>query len=105
MIALIASFTSKAAFKRYVTPYSEWFSKEELAKYRILGAILKFAYSLNATKRNIIEQIDLEEKGYELLFYVTCNKDWKPEQYQVEKQKKHLEKLLKKSITVQFLYE
>lgn len=105
MIALIASFTSKAAFKRYVTPYSEWFSKEELAKYRVLGAIIKFAYSLNATKRNIIEQIDLEEKGYELLFHVTCNKDWKPEQYQVEKQKKHLEKLLKKSITVQFLYE
>ncbi|MGM0873397.1 MAG: exopolyphosphatase [Bacillota bacterium] len=105
IIALIASFTSKVAFKRYVTPYSHWFSKEELAKYRGIGAIIKFSYSLNATKRNIIEQIDLEEKGDELHFYVKCNKDWKPEQYQVEKQKKHLEKQLKKSINVQFSYE
>ena len=33
---------------------------------------------------------------------IKCNKDWGPEQYQVEKQKKHLEKVLKKSIDVQF---
>lgn len=102
IIALIASFTSKAAFKRYVTPYINWFSKEELIKYRLLGAIIKFAYSLNATKRNIIEQIESEEIGEELHFYFTCNKDWKPEQYQVEKQKKHLEKQLKKSVILHF---
>jgi exopolyphosphatase/guanosine-5'-triphosphate,3'-diphosphate pyrophosphatase len=102
IVALIASFTSKSAFKRYVTPYSQWFSKEELIKYRLLGAIIKFAYSLNATKRNIIEQINLKVKDDELHFYITCNKEWKPEKYQVEKQKKHLEKLLKKSLNVHF---
>lgn len=102
VLALIASFTSKAEFNRNVGQFSEWFSKEELYKYRLLGAIVKFAYSLNATKRNIVEHIDLKEKGNGLLFIIKCNKDWGPEQYQVEKQKKHLEKVLKKSIDVQF---
>jgi exopolyphosphatase/guanosine-5'-triphosphate,3'-diphosphate pyrophosphatase len=102
IIALIASFTSKAAFKRNVALYSQWFTKEELTKYRLFGAIIKFAYSLHATKRNIIDHIGLEENGEELLLEVKCNKDWKPEHYQVEKQKKHLEKQIKKSITVQF---
>ena len=102
IVALIASYTSKSGFKRYVAPYSQWFSKEELQTYRILGAILKFAYSLNATKRNIIKSIDLFSDKEELTFTITCHHDWKPEQYQAEKQKKHLEKLLKKSISIIF---
>ncbi len=102
IVALIASYTSKSGFKRYVTPYSQWFSREELQTYRILGAILKFAYSLNATKRNIIKSIDLHTYKEGLTFTITCHHDWKPEQYQAEKQKKHLEKLLKRSITIIF---
>ncbi len=102
IVALIASYTSKSGFKRYVTPYSQWFSREELQTYRILGAILKFAYSLNATKRNIIKSIDLHTYKEGLTFSITCHHDWKPEQYQAEKQKKHLEKLLKRSIAIIF---
>ncbi len=105
IVALIASYTSKSGFKRYVTPYSQWFSKEEIHTYRLLGAILKFAYSLNATKRNIIKSIDLcmDEEG--LTFLITCHHDWKPEQYQAEKSKKHLEKLLKRPISILFSEE
>lgn len=102
IIALIASFKNKEAFKRNISLYSQWFTKEELVKYRLLGAILKFSYSLNATKRKIVDQLKLDVKGEDLIFFVKCNKDWKPEQYQVEKQKKHLEKQLKKSITIKF---
>lgn len=102
IVALIASYTSKSGFKRYVAPYSQWFSKEELQTYRILGAILKFSYSLNATKRNIVKSVDLHTQKDGLSFKITCHHDWKPEQYQAEKQKKHLEKLLKKPITITF---
>lgn len=105
IIALIASYTSKTNFKRYVSSYSDWFTKDELAKYRMLGGILKFAYSLNATKRNIIRTLDLKLEQGKLVFDVTCNRDWKPEQYQVEKQKKHLEKVLKRSISINFVEE
>ncbi|MDQ0229525.1 exopolyphosphatase [Metabacillus malikii] len=103
IIALIASFTNKSSFKQNVTLFSQWFTKDELTKYRLLGSIIKFAYSLNATNRNIIERINLELQDEEtLIFSIKCRKDWKPEQYQVEKQKKHLEKVLKKTITVKF---
>ncbi|WP_235991704.1 Ppx/GppA family phosphatase [Metabacillus schmidteae] len=105
IVALIASYTSKSGFKRYVAPYSQWFTKEELHTYRMLGAILKFAYSLNATKRNIIKSIDLHVDSDELTFTIICHHDWKPEQYQAEKQKKHLEKLLKMPITIIFSKE
>nr|WP_233499169.1 Ppx/GppA family phosphatase [Bacillus weihaiensis] len=102
IIALIASYTSKSSFKRNVAPYIQWFSKEELVKYRLLGAIIKLAYSLHATRRNIIQAIDLRKEQDELVFTILCKKDWRPEQYQVEKQKKHLEKLLKININVHF---
>ncbi|TWT02148.1 exopolyphosphatase [Planococcus sp. CPCC 101016] len=102
IVALMASFKNKEIFKRNVALYEEWFDKDELAKYSLLGAIIKLAYSLNATKRDIVETIELEEKGDTLIFSVQCREDWKPEQYQVEKQKKHLEKQLKKSIDFKF---
>ncbi|WP_142830589.1 exopolyphosphatase [Planococcus soli] len=102
IVALMASFKNKETFKRNIAIYEEWFSKEELAKYSLLGAIIKLAYSLNATKRDIVETIELEEKDDKLVFSIQCSEDWKPEQYQVEKQKKHLEKQLKKTIDFKF---
>ncbi|MDQ0430915.1 exopolyphosphatase/guanosine-5'-triphosphate,3'-diphosphate pyrophosphatase [Planomicrobium stackebrandtii] len=102
IVALMASFKNKETFKRNIAIYEEWFGKEELAKYSLLGAIIKLAYSLNATKRDIVETIELEEKDDKLIFSIRCSEDWKPEQYQVEKQKKHLEKQLKKTIDFKF---
>lgn len=102
ILALIASFKNKTEFKRNAAPFQSWFSKSELAKYRLLGSILKFTNSLNATKRNIVKKIELKENGGNLKFFVACNQDWKLEQYQAEKKKKHLEKQLKKSIGINF---
>lgn len=102
IVALMASFKNKETFKRNIALYETWFSKEELAKYSLLGAIIKMAYSLNATKRDIVETIELEEKDDKLVFSIKCSEDWKPEQYQVEKQKKHLEKQLKKTVDFKF---
>lgn len=102
IVALMASFKNKEVFKRNVNLYEDWFAKEELTKYSLLGAIIKLAYSLNATKRDIVETIELEENEDKLIFSVHCREDWKPEQYQVEKQKKHLEKQLKKTIDFKF---
>ncbi|MRX73777.1 exopolyphosphatase [Bacillus lacus] len=102
-LALVASYRSKASFRQYIGPYESWFSKEEQKNLRLMGALLKFAYSLNATKRNIVKEISLakDEEGYYLT--VACSDDWQPEQYQVEKEKKHLEKTLKSSINVNFV--
>lgn len=102
IVALLASYKNKNLFKRNAALYEEWFTEEELEKFNLIGAVIKFAYSLNATKRDIVEDIQLESLKEELVFSIQCREDWKPEQYQVEKQKKHLEKLLKKAIAVHF---
>ncbi|WP_349774459.1 Ppx/GppA family phosphatase [Mesobacillus maritimus] len=100
--ALLASYKNKSAFKRYMRPFAHWFTKEEGAKLRMMGAMIKFAHCLDATKRKIIQNITIQNNREELTFLIHCSKDWQPEIYQVEKQKKHLEKQLGKSITVKF---
>lgn len=101
-MALIASYKSKPVFKQYIEPYQDWFMKEEQLKIRQLGAIVKFAYSLDTTKRKIVEEIKIEDTENGLIFFLECSGDWQAEQYQAEKQKKHLEKIIKKPITVNF---
>ncbi len=102
IVALIASFKNKEVFKRNASLYQEWFEKEELAKYSLFGSIVKLAYSLNATKRDIVQSISVEPEKDDLVIHILCDNDWAPEQYQAEKQKKHLEKQLKKSIELTF---
>lgn len=101
-LALIASYKNKDLFQQFIEPYHNWFTKDEQKKIRILGAILKLASSLNSTKRNIVESITLSIENNRLTLQVNCVKDWKPEEYQANKQKKHLEKLLKRNIFIIF---
>lgn len=102
-IALIASFKNKTVFKQFIRPYKNWFLKQERKKMKLLGALLKFTASLDATKRQVIRDLDLVIKNdvIHLTFY--CDKNWMPEAYQSEKQKKHLEKALHKLIEIHFV--
>ncbi|MBM7572430.1 exopolyphosphatase [Aquibacillus albus] len=103
MLALIASFKNKAIFKQYVKPYKSWFTKLERKKLRLLGALLKFVYCMDATKRQVVKDFDLEIKDTSIELTMYCDQDWTPEAYQVEKQKKHLEKAMHTKINVHFL--
>jgi exopolyphosphatase / guanosine-5'-triphosphate,3'-diphosphate pyrophosphatase len=102
ILALLASFKNKSFYNRNAEVFQTWFQEEELAHYRLLGAVIKLANSLHATKRNIISAIDLRQEDEELLLTVTCKEDWRAESYQVEKQKKHLEKQLRRNIQLVF---
>ncbi|WP_179151870.1 Ppx/GppA family phosphatase [Oceanobacillus senegalensis] len=101
-LALIASFKNKTLFKQFIHPFKSWFLKEERKKLSLLGAIIKFMYCLDATKRQVVQEfdIDIKEKSIHLHFY--CNRDYKPEEFQMNKQKKHLEKALKHTIVLKF---
>lgn len=101
-LAAIASYKSRSILKQYLDSFPEWISKDELAVIRILGAVLRFSYALNDTKRNIVSHIEMEEQKGELVFNIVCSNNWQAEQYQAEKQKKHLEKALKRNIILQF---
>ncbi|WP_371932647.1 hypothetical protein [Bacillus carboniphilus] len=59
---------------------------------------------MNSTKRKVIDCFRLETNGNHLSFYIGCLANYQPEQYQVEKQKKQLEKALKMTISFHFFF-
>src|SRR5699024_6684815 len=105
-LALIASYNNKTSSKEYIRPYKQWFIKEERNKLALLGAMLKLTYSLDHTKRQTVQNIKLtiqKDQTFNLTCY--CDKDFLPEQQQVEKQKKHIEKLLERNIKFLFVMQ
>ncbi len=101
-LAAIASFKSKTYLKNYLEPFADWISKEDFVVIRILGAVLRLAYALNETKRNIVEQLEMTVIQEDLMFIIMCSNNWQAEQYHAEKQKKQLEKVLKRNIILHF---
>ncbi|PLT32157.1 Ppx/GppA family phosphatase [Bacillus sp. V5-8f] len=103
ILALLASYHSKASFKRNIRPFKDWFSEREREKLKILGSILKLSFVLNRTKRDIIQKVRISEtfSGLDLALY--CNNSWLVEQQEAEKHLKHLENSLGKNINLHFI--
>jgi exopolyphosphatase/guanosine-5'-triphosphate,3'-diphosphate pyrophosphatase len=101
-LALLASYQSKAAFKNYIRPFKEWFPKKNRQKLRVLGSLLKLSFALNRTKRDIILDAKCREEKEQLYLELYCNKSWQIEQQEAEKQIRHLEKSLGRTIVLQF---
>ncbi|WP_173917098.1 exopolyphosphatase [Halobacillus sp. Marseille-Q1614] len=101
-LALMASFKNKTIFKQFLRPYKDWWVKSEQKKIRLFGAFIKFCYSLDSTRRSAVKDIRIETDDDTLYMELICSKDYLPEEYQSEKQKKHLEKTLKKRIELSF---
>lgn len=104
-LALLASYKNRDYFRRFATPFETWISKEEMKKLRELGALLKFVYALNISKRNIAKKIKLEKKENGIFANIITEKSAIAENYQAERQKKHLERLFKEPVTIQFILE
>ena len=101
-IALIASYKNKNSFKQYVKPFLEWFTADELKKLRFLGILLKYANSLNASKREVVKNIEFKMNDGDLIIKLNCIEDATVEEIESEKHKKQLEKLFNKSAYIYF---
>ncbi|WP_096201283.1 Ppx/GppA phosphatase family protein [Bacillus sp. FJAT-45350] len=102
-IAFIASFKSRSYLNKYSQAFSELVTSEQLKRYERLGAILKLAYSLNRTRRNVITDITVTKLPKRALaFYIQCRKDAHFEGQQSQKYKKHLEKAIGFQVELQF---
>ncbi|MEF3331033.1 exopolyphosphatase [Oceanobacillus oncorhynchi] len=102
-LALVASFKNKTVFKQFIQPYKSWFLKEERQKLLDLGSLLKFTYCLDATKRQIVEKVEFTSKKKTLIIRIYTKGNAMPEEYQAEKQKKHLEKAIGKEVDLEFI--
>ncbi|UOY93809.1 Ppx/GppA family phosphatase [Ectobacillus sp. JY-23] len=100
-LALTASYKSKLSFKTYIRPFETWFTKEEQRAIRLAGAILQLAATLHATKRPVVQSLKVEDRG-DLCLHIQCSQTVFAEKIQAEKQKKQLEKVLKRNIELHF---
>lgn len=104
-MAFIASFKSKSWLQSFSKPFKQQVDDKLLTQYELLGSILKLAYALNRTNRNVIDRLEVQNERKELHFTFYSSKDISPvfEMMKSEKHKKHLEKVLDRSITLHFL--
>lgn len=101
-LALLASYKNRDYFLRFSRPFESWFSKEEFKKLRDFGAILKFVYALNMTKRNIVKNIAIEKVNNQFHIEVLTSERAIAEMAQAEKQKKHIERVFKSEVRLKF---
>lgn len=104
-LALLASYKNKDYFYRFAAPFIEWMSREEHRKIRDFGALLKFVYALNVSKRNIVHAIEMQPKDNFVQLNIYVKKNAAAEKYQANRHKKHLERALKTPIKVNFIEE
>nr|WP_263312879.1 exopolyphosphatase [Mammaliicoccus sp. Marseille-Q6498] len=100
-LALLASFKNKTLLKFYAKETS-WFNDSEVEQIQKLGGIIKFAHALNVSNTDCIESIELIDNKDEYELKVEYVTDPIAEQYQSERQKKHIEKLLPKKLNIKF---
>lgn len=98
----MASYKNRDYFRRLSRPFRTWFTREELKMLSQFGALLKFAYSLNVSKRNVVKSIKMELEGDKLILYVYVTNRAMAEIYRAENQKKHIERLFKKKLKIEF---
>ncbi|SOB91898.1 exopolyphosphatase/guanosine-5'-triphosphate,3'-diphosphate pyrophosphatase [Ureibacillus xyleni] len=104
-LALLASYKNKDYFRRFSAPFLNWIHRDELKILREFGALLKFVYSLNVSKRNVVKSIRLEIINNTVVINIVASKHPMAEIYQSERQKKHIERVFKKPVKIQFLKE
>ncbi|MCS4487142.1 exopolyphosphatase [Staphylococcus americanisciuri] len=103
-LALLTSFKNKSLLKQY-SDETQWFSDKELSDIQALGGILKFVNALNISNTNTVNQValitDSDVEQYQLNVYYQGEPI--AEQYQSNRQKKHIEKILKAKLSIQFI--
>lgn len=103
-LAFIASFKNKTLLKQYSHSFSDWFSKEELETIRVVGAIVKVASALDASKRQIVKSITVGQSSKDVLqLSILYKGNAFVERYELEKNLRQLEKALRKSIAAKFI--
>ncbi|MCM3712862.1 exopolyphosphatase [Alkalihalobacillus oceani] len=103
-IAFISSFKSKSQLLKYAKPFKNLLDKKRLKLYEFLGAIMKLAFCLDRTRRKTIVEVGrrADEDG-QLALPLFYQEDAHFEQLQAQKHKKHLEKAIRRPLTLTYL--
>lgn len=100
-LALLSSYKNKSLLKFYEDE-TKWFNSDEKDVIQMLGSILKFSHALNISNTNIVESLYFEKNDDKYNLIIEYNGDPIAEEYQTERQKKHIEKIIKSKINLIF---
>lgn len=99
-IALMASYKNMTLLKFYAEE-TDWFSEDEIKDIQTFGSILKFANALNVSDTGVVQELYLEEDD-EMVLTVQYKGDPIAEEYQANRQKKHIEKIIDEDLVIEF---
>ncbi|RBA03047.1 exopolyphosphatase [Staphylococcus arlettae] len=100
-LALLASFKNKSLMKFY-SHETKWLVQDELDTIQSLGGIIKFINALNISQTNVVDRIYLKKEKGDYTLYVFYDGEPVAEEYQANRQKKHIEKILKDKLSINF---
>ena len=100
-LALLASFKNKSLMKFY-SHETKWLVQDELDTIQSLGGTIKFINALNISQTNVVDRIYLKKEKGDYTLYVFYEGEPVAEEYQANRQKKHIEKILKDKLSINF---
>ena len=102
-LALLASYKNKDTFKQYIDLYPHTINNIESKQLRDIGALIRFTKGMDVLGRSHIKNVSIKRSlnKIEFIFLVVGNNIL--EQYQAEKLKKHLEKIVHVEVELTFL--
>ncbi|WP_251942467.1 exopolyphosphatase [Staphylococcus sp. Marseille-Q5304] len=100
-LALLASFKNKSLLKFY-SHETKWLHGKELENVQYLGGIIKFVNAMNISHTNSVKEVKLEKEDKHFTLYVESSGEPIAEEYQAQRQKKHIEKILKADLSIIF---
>jgi len=104
-LALLSSYKNKQTFQQYIQPYQGILTMQEIEECREAGALLRFVHSLQTTKHSSVHDADMSTEDDEIQLTLHSRGSTILESYQADKMKKHIEKLINRSVRVHFLSE
>src|SRR5699024_12472209 len=78
------------------------FDDDEVEDIQSLGSILKFANALNVSDTGAVRELYLEEEDDEMVLTTEYQGDPIAEEYQANRQKKHIEKIMDEGMKLRF---
>lgn len=100
-LALLASFKNKTLLK-FFSKETGWYTDEEISLIQSLGGIIKFVNAMNISNTNLVSQLTLAQHDNKFELTVFCKGEPIAEEYQSNRQKKHIEKIIKDELCINF---
>lgn len=100
-LALLASFKNKSLLK-YFSNETKWLHGKAFDNIQYLGGIIKFVNALNISHTSSVDKVNLTEEDGQYTLYIYYSGEPISEKYQAQRQKKHIEKILKSDLSIIF---